>query len=94
MGSNSCVYDPLIVDTSPGGNRLDPFSPPSDFKGGGGEYLSLLRMRYRRPEYGFYFQDRVKSYKKGAKIIFDGPFASQALSILARLEEVSIKRAS
>lgn len=94
MGTTSYTFDPLVVVTAPGGNHWDPFSPPADFAGAEGEYLLLLRMRYRNTTYSRYFRERVEAYNRGAELRFEGPFASQALSILARIGESTMMKAS
>lgn len=94
MANKPYTFDPLTVVTTPGGNHLDPFSPPSDFQGGAGEYMLLMRRRYKNPEYSRYLRDHVVAYKAGSQLTFEGPFASEALLILARIEESSMKKAS
>ncbi|HEK3717124.1 TPA: hypothetical protein ACWLUJ_006576 [Pseudomonas aeruginosa] len=81
------LFDPLIVDTTPGANNLCPFSPPSNFEGGGGEYLSLLRLRYRASTYGRYFKERIKAMDEDLTVVFEGPFTTEAMAVLAKISE-------
>lgn len=89
------VFDPLFVDTTPGASTLCPFSPPSDFGGGAGEYLSLLRLRYRDASYARYFRDRVQAMQDDVTVLFEGPFKTEALAVLAKIsQQHQQKRAS
>lgn len=93
MASRPFTFDPLTVVTTPGGHHLGPFSPPAGFCGGPGDYMLLLRMRYKNEEYARYFREHVQAYKAGAQIAFEGPYASEAMSILAKLEGSYMKKA-
>lgn len=79
------TFDPLIVDSTPGGSFVCPFSPPSDFGGGGGEYLSLMRIRYRDPSYSRCFAEHIRAMNSGLTIHFEGPYSTEAMAVLAKI---------
>lgn len=86
------TFDPLLIETTPGGHNACPFAPPQDFGGGAGEYMSLMRFRYRNAEHQRGFREHVKAYREGGHIVFKGPFASEALFILAKIDCVAPQR--
>jgi len=89
-------FDPWILDTTPGCNAWCPFSPPSDFEGGGAEYLSLMRGRFRDPSYSRFFRERIRVLNSGSTIHFDGPYSTEAMTVLGKICEKQFqpKRAS
>lgn len=81
------TFDPRVVDTTPGGSYASPFSPPSDFGGGGGEYLCLMRIRYRDPSFRRCFAEHVRAMNSGSTIHFEGPYSTEAMAVLAKISE-------
>jgi hypothetical protein len=80
-------FDPRIVDTTPGGSSVCPFSPPAQFAGGGGEYLCLMRIRYRDPSYSRVFEGHAQAMSSGMTIHFAGPYSTEAMAVLAKISE-------
>jgi hypothetical protein len=91
MMSGPNTFDPLLIETTPGGHFTCPFSPPPSFVGGAGEYMSLMRFRYRNPEHQRGFREHLKAYQAGGRLVINGPFASEALLILAKIDCVEPK---
>lgn len=81
------TFDPLIVDSTPGASFTSPFSPPQGFGGGGGEYLSLMRIRFKDPNNSRYFKEHIKAMNSGLTIRFEGPFRTEAMTVLAKISE-------
>ncbi|EMG2118727.1 hypothetical protein IPC1147_30620 [Pseudomonas aeruginosa] len=83
------LFDPLFVDTTPGASTLCPFSPPRDFGGGAGEYLSLMRLRYRDVSFKRYFRARIQAMEADddVTVTFEGPFKTEALAVLAKISD-------
>lgn len=92
MSSNSDVCKPLVAETTPGAPCGCPFSPPADFAGGAGCFLSLMRFRYRSLEHRLCFDFFVQAYRDGRSIQFSGPYTAEAMSVLARLEGMTPKQ--
>lgn len=88
----SYQFRPNIIDTEPGASSLCPFSPPSDFVGGGEGYKELLRQRYRTDENKRYLQARISLFREGGQLEIIGPFAEQAAMILAALAAPRVER--
>ncbi|KSQ21500.1 hypothetical protein APB26_31420 [Pseudomonas aeruginosa] len=81
------LFDPLLVDTTPGASTMCPFSPPRDFGGGAGEYLSLMRLRYRDSNFKRYFRARIQAMEEDVTVTFEGPFKTEALAVLAKITD-------
>ena len=80
------LFDPYIVETRPGGSRVNPFSPPADFNGGDNEYLALMRTRYKDPNYNNTFVKLVKTFKQDrSRMVVNGPYGALALSVLSSI---------
>lgn len=75
------VLDASVIDTTPGSAAHCPFSPPAGWEGGSGDYVALLRSRYRDLMYGQRMRFTA-SFRRRGPVRIAGPFAKEAAEVL------------
>lgn len=81
------LYDATVISTTPG-DIDSPFAPPLGWDGGRAEYFALLRSRYDN-EFDQYQRIRfIANFAKRCPVKAIGPFAKEALQVLARINEM------
>jgi hypothetical protein len=75
------------VDTSPGADGNNPFTPPAQFAGNADDYVRLIRERYQQLDHGQHIVCMVRRLLQQNRyaLEYSGPFADQACSIINHL---------
>jgi len=78
------VLDVRTIDTTPGADPVNPFTPPSGWVGGSEDYRDLLRQRYRRVDH-YQRIYRVVHFAQRQPVNITGPYAEEATCIIETL---------
>jgi hypothetical protein len=79
--------DMTRIDTEPGADGHNPFTPPTGFVGGSDEYVALLRQRYESIDLGQHMTCIARRQLQPAtyNLVYSGPFAQDARRIVQTL---------
>ncbi len=79
-----------IINTTPGFNPDNPFSPPAGWTGSRQDYLALMAVRYKDHRFGQYMailarrlrEERTGRFARTVKIEISGPYHQEATIVL------------